>query len=198
MADGAITGCGLPNAGHGALPTRARFLDRDWFAGFGRAEKGATAVEFAMVALPLVMFLAGILELGMLFLMCASLENSTNNISRSIRTGTLQAGSSASDFKTSICNNLGWAQANCMSNLSVDVRTYNQFSDITLTTPITNGAIDPSLLQFQTGTPGSIVVVRAYYAWTLFFPNINSGLVRLGNGKALLVATTAFRNEPSH
>jgi Flp pilus assembly protein TadG len=167
-------------------------------AGFGRDERAATALEYAIIGLPFIMFLAAILELGIIFLMSATLENSTNNISRSIRTGGLQAGATAGDFKALICNNLGWGQTNCTANLQVDVRTYSQFSEIALNTPIKDGAIDQSQLQFQTGAAGSIVVVRAYYPWTLFFPNINSGLVRLGNSKALLVATTAFRNEPAH
>jgi len=146
-------------------------------------------VEFAIVALPFTALILGTIELGMIFLVATTLDNATQNMTRAIRTGAFQSsGGKADDLKTKICNNLGWLQGDCMSNLYLDVRTYGQFSDIVPVQPVTNGAFDPSKIQFQVGASGDIVVVRAFYLWTVFAPGVSSGLQTLSDGKTLVQA----------
>ena len=153
-------------------------------------------MEFAIVALPFTALILGTIELGMIFLVATTLDNATQNMTRAIRTGAFQSsGGKADDLKTKICNNLGWLQGDCMSNLYLDVRTYGQFSDIVPVQPVTNGAFDPSKIQFQVGASGDIVVVRAFYPWTLLTPTLEPGLPNLGASQRLLTATVAFRNE---
>ena len=65
-----------------------------------------------------------------------------------------------------------------------------------VTSPVANGQFQSSALQFNLGTAGDIVLVRAYYQWGLFTPFLNGGLQPLSNGSALIVSTIAFRNEP--
>ena len=165
---------------------------------FAQARDGASAVEFAMVAIPFLALLFGIIELAMIFLVSTSLDNATANASRTIRTGQLQVagGASASTFKTTICNNLGWLSATCGANLNVDVRTYNNFNDITLSDPIVNKTFNAGALTFQPGGPEDIVVVRSYYQWTLFTPLLSGAVEKLNGGKTLLTSTMTFRNEP--
>jgi len=45
---------------------------------FGRARQGATAVEFAFIAGPLLMLIFGILELALVFMMSTALESATS------------------------------------------------------------------------------------------------------------------------
>ena len=54
---------------------------------FTRADDGAAAVEFAFVAIPFLMLVFGIIELGLLFLVSMSLENALMTVDRGIRTG---------------------------------------------------------------------------------------------------------------
>ncbi|HYE47586.1 MAG TPA: TadE/TadG family type IV pilus assembly protein [Caulobacter sp.] len=154
-------------------------------------------MEFAFVALPFLTLLFAVLELGMVFLVSTTLQNAADAAGRKIRTGELQAsGGNAASFKESICADMSWLGSDCASNLTVDVRTFATFDDIAAANPVTNGAIDPTKVTWQPGDAEDIVLVRAYYTWTLFTPLLNSGLQTLSNGKRLISTTVTFRNEP--
>ena len=181
------------NAGrHGAQ--RATAL----IARFAHDRDGAAAVELALVATPFFMLLFGIIELALIFLVSSSLENATMEAARTIRTGQLQTGGSATAtaFKTAICNNFGWLQSDCSANLSVDVRTFATFQSVTAPQPVTNGVFNPAALTFTPGGPTDIVVVRAYYQWPLIAPLMDQALQQLSGGKVLITSTATFRNEP--
>ena len=178
--------------------SRARARLRGAIKSVIRSERGAAAVEMALVATPFFMLLFGIIEIGMIFLISASLENGMDMAARTIRTGQFQTGSTttAAAFKTSICNTFGWFQSDCVANLYVDVRTYSTFSSITTPNPVSNGSFNTASLSFTPGGPGDIVVVRAYYQWPLIAPFFDKALQQLNGGVALLTSTFAFRNEP--
>ena len=170
--------------------------------GFRRAQTGAAALEFAMVAAPFFALLGGVIELGLVFMAQITLDNAMATAARQIRTGQNVSAADAptqavqlNAFKDTICTNMQWMVADCKAHLSVDVRTYNQFQDVTLTSPIQNGVFNPGALKFDTGAANSIVVVRAYYQWTLFIPVMSQALQRTA-GKTLLTSVTTFSNEP--
>ncbi len=176
----------------------ARVRERRTGSSFLRARGGAAAVEMALVATPFFLLLFGILELGLVFLMSSTLENATAAAARTIRTGELQSGAAptAAAFKSAICNNFAFMQSDCASNLYVDVQTFSTFSSVTAPQPVKNGNFDPSVLQFSPGGPQSIVLVRAYYQWTMFTPLMSQAVQQLNGGKMLLTSTATFRNEP--
>jgi len=159
---------------------------------------GATAVEFAFIAMPFFMLLIGILELGLMFMASTTINAATQAEARLIRTGQFQAGGSTSmsDFKTALCNNMSWiSTSDCMANMSLDVRTFPNFAAISVPPPIVNGALDSNQLQFTPGASCDIVLVRVYYPWTLLAPVLEPGLPDLGSNKKLLTTAVAFRNE---
>lgn len=177
-----------------------RFLGR-----FGAHRRGSTAVEFAFVALPFLTLLFAVLELGMVFLVSTTLQNAADSASRKIRTGELQSsGGTPQTFKAAICADMAWLGSDCSSNLAVDVRTYTNFDSMAtqnaagnwvLAGPtVTNGVVQDG--SWDTGDAEEIVLVRAYYTWTLFTPLLNSGLATIGNNKRLISTTVTFRNEP--
>lgn len=170
---------------------------RSLFRRFVAARRGATAVEFALIAAPFLALMFGVLELGLVFMVSTTLDNATEAAARTIRTGQLQtAGGSANSFKTAVCNNMTWLGSSCSGKLTVDVRTFPKFADVAMSDPVTNGAIDPSKTNFTPGGSEDIVVVRAYYEWTLITPMLNAGLASLGGTKRLVYSTVTFRNEP--
>lgn len=169
---------------------------------FARARRGATAVEFSIVLVPFLMLLLGIVELALLFTGSVALDNAVQIASRKVRTGEMVTPSDSGQIETSrvafrdeICGAMGFLENDCKSKLSVDVRSETAFSDITLTDPVQDGVFDPGSLTFDTGGASSIVVVRAYYRWTLFAPLMNQALVRMP-GESLLTSVTTFRTEP--
>ena len=163
-----------------------------------RDDRGAIAVEFAMVALPFIFMIMAVFELALVFTVSTTLDSATAKAARQIRTGQLQTagGATATTFVAQICANLGWLESQCADNLSVDVRTFPSFQNVTTTTPVTAGVFQPGSLVFNMGNAGDIVMVRAYYQWTLITPFLNGGLQPLANGKKVITATTTFRNEP--
>ena len=165
---------------------------------FSRGRSGSTAVEFAMLALPFLGLLFGIVELGMIYLISTTLDNATTDAARQIRTGAVQTagGATAASFTTLVCNEMSWLGSNCAANLSVDVRTFATFSATDVADPITNGTFTKTSLMFQTGNSGDIVLVRTYYPWTLVAPFLDGSVARLSNNQTLIESATTFRNEP--
>ncbi|MEO8115283.1 MAG: TadE/TadG family type IV pilus assembly protein [Phenylobacterium sp.] len=164
-------------------------------ARFARAERGATAVEFALISLPLVTLLFAIIELVLVFTVTTVLETATETASRQIRTGEA-AGSSKAAFKTMVCNQMLWMQATCAADLTVDVRTFATFGAMAANQPLAPATFDPAATCWAPGQPGDIVLVRIYYKWPLITPLLSTALANAPGGVHLLNTTTAFRNEP--
>ncbi|MET3665417.1 TadE/TadG family type IV pilus assembly protein [Caulobacter sp. 1776] len=161
---------------------------------FVRAEQGATAVEFAIVAIPFLMLIFALLELGLVFLVSLTLESAVIDVGRTIRTGQVQTtGGTAASFKTAVCNKMNWLGATtCSGALQIDVRTFSDFA--TSNTSATNNTV-PTSMAWNPGAGGSIVLVRAYYTWPLITPLLQTGLQN-SSGKRVIYAATAFTNEP--
>lgn len=176
------------------LLDRARRRLAHTAGGFARAEDGATAVEFAFVAIPFLMLVFAIIELGLVFLVSLTLENAVMDVGRQIRTGQIQtAGGTASTFKTSVCNKMSWLGASkCSANLQIDVQTYSDYA--AGNTSASTGTV-PTTMNWNPGAAGSIVLIRAYYTWPLITPLLNTGLQN-SSGKRIIYAATAFTNEP--
>lgn len=173
-----------------------------WTARFLRHDRGAAAVEFALVAAPFLALLFGVIELGLVFMGSVTLDNATQAAAREVRTGQVISPSDAAGkstardtFRKKICAGMGWMESDCNSNLTVDVRTFSQFQDVTYSDPISNKTFNPGSVTFETGGPSDIVLVRAYYQWTLYVP-LMAGALEKTTGKALLTSVTTFRNEP--
>jgi Flp pilus assembly protein TadG len=165
------------------------------FGRLRRDRKGATAVEFALLALPFFALSGAILEVGLAFFAGQTLETAVERASRLIRTGQAQQSNfNANNFKTTICNDVS-TFLDC-SKLQIDVRTAATFDSIDLSSPLKNGQIDTSKFGFKPGGAGEIVVVRAFYEWPSFFNLLGFSLSETKSGAHLLSATDAFKNEP--
>jgi Flp pilus assembly protein TadG len=182
-------------------PHSSRLLAR-----FARAERGATAVEFGLVAVPVLVMMFGLLELALVFLVTTTLDTATQAAARQIRTGNFQisASNTRADFKTLVCNGMTWLSSKCTNDLWLDVRTFSDFNSLATVTPIDPTTfrpadpLHPTPTCFSAGQPTDIVLVRAYFEWDLFTPLLNNALENMGpgTGKRLISSTTAFRNEP--
>src|SRR5688572_10808777 len=69
-----------------------------------RDEDGATAVEFGMIATPFLLFVLGILGMGLYYLALISLEYGVESAARKIRTGEAEKSAlTVAGFKSLIC-----------------------------------------------------------------------------------------------
>ena len=160
--------------------------------------RGGEAIEIAIVGAPFIALVFAILELGLVFIVSTTLENATDEVTRQIRTGALQtSGGNTATLKAAICNEMSWLGTNCSANLNLDVRTFANFAGQSAPPdPVAGGVVDPVNFCWDPGGAGSVVLVRAYYTWTLILPVLNAGLKTTSSGKRLITTATSFRNEP--
>lgn len=162
-----------------------------------RAREGSVAVEFGMVALPFIMMIFSIMELGLVFVTDSVLENAAIETGRLVRTGQASArGMTAADFKASLCARMSIFSGDCASRATVDVRVIPQFA-VTPPDPMAGGTFSEAGLTYSNGNPGSLMLVRVWYRQPLLTTFLAQGLSRLNDGTVRLTATTSFRNEPA-
>lgn len=164
---------------------------------FGRDERGATLLEFALIAAPFFFLIFGVLEVCLVFIMSTVLEHAVSETSRPLRTGEAQeAGINEEQFRLSVCGEL-MGMLNCDGRLHIDVRTINAFSAAQMNTPLdADGNFDDGGFQYQPGGPNDIVAVRVFYEWDLITPWISQPLANMAGNRHLIQATAVFRNEP--
>ncbi|MDR3526375.1 MAG: pilus assembly protein [Rhizomicrobium sp.] len=162
-----------------------------------RARSGSAAIEFALVAPVFFVFLMGTIETGIIFLSNFVLQSATNDAARQIRTGQVALGGiTQAAFRQTICNEISPLMA-CDSNLQIDVETVATFNQAAITNPITaSNTLDPSLVNWQPGAVCSVVLVRAFYTYSVATPFLTPFLVNINSTQHLLTAAVAFRNEP--
>jgi Flp pilus assembly protein TadG len=175
---------------------------------FARHQKGAAAVEFALVATPFLALLFAIIEAALVFFAGQVLETAASDTGRMIMTGQ-GANWSVSDFQKQLCGTIqsdGTIQnptaINALfkcQNIGISVQTYSSFANAATgdaaAPPVANGNIDPANMPFSPGGPNCIVAVQLYYQWPIYVSLLGDSLANFGSGR-LLVATSVFRNEP--
>lgn len=168
---------------------------RRGLAGLLRRTEAATAVEFALIAVPLFAIIVAIFETCSLFVAQEVIQSATSKVARVIFTGKAQSTNmTATQFREMLCNE-ALALLQC-SRLYVNVESFGTFSAVRHLHPVTNGAIDTSKLHFTTGGPGDIIMVQTYYSWPMILGQFGLSVANLNDGGHLIVGTAVFRNEP--
>jgi Flp pilus assembly protein TadG len=202
LTDNAIPGCLWLAFGQGDLSI---FLDseaRGWRGHVGRAgaflcrRDGVAALEFGLIAIPFFLFVFGILEVALVFWAGFELENATAAAARLVRTRQAQTAAwSSSQLTAQLCGKVV-ILSNCGTAVRLNVQTFSTFAGIAAPSALDqNGAVRNDFA-YSLGDAGSIVLVTAYYEWTLTNPLTRAALANLRNGNYLLQASAAFRNEP--
>lgn len=157
---------------------------------FADNEAGATAIEFALVLPLLIAVIVGTVEIGLVGLVSNTLDNSVQAAARMIRVGDAGAPTTASEFATKVCSGMFESQASCQAKLAVSVRKFPDFAHAQL------AAADPPTGQFDKGSAGDIILVKATYQWPFFMPFFTLDFQQSGPTTVLLDARTTFKNEP--
>jgi len=167
-------------------------------ARFGRARQGATAVEFALLALPFFLLTFGLAEIAMIGFAQTSLDYAVSETARLIRTGQAQSSNmTAAQVKAQLCSKLtALIPMDCTNNLSLDVDKFTSFVSVTNPNPVQNGVFDSSGFGFDPGQQSDIVIVRSYYRWQVITPFFQGVFANVSGGQRILASTMMFRNEP--
>jgi Flp pilus assembly protein TadG len=168
---------------------------------FLRNRRGASAVEFALVAPMFLALVFAILETALYFFAGQLLEIGTQDTARLMYTNQAQGIMSQTQFKQNLCDRVS-ALLSC-GGIYVDVKSFSSFTAINssdLADPIDASGNFVNNFTYQSSNPGDTVVVRAFYQWPLFVTGLGYNIANIGRGtsssKRLLTATAAFRVEP--
>jgi Flp pilus assembly protein TadG len=172
-----------------------------------REESGATAIEFAIVAMPFVLLLFGLVSVCLFYFADFSMENATWQAARAVRTGQLQQSSGSYSgistnadrqkaLKKSFCDK-AFLFPDCNSKAVVIVQSNSGFGTISQPNCASNGVvIDQSLAAFNTGAASSVVLVTICYPWDFGGRLPLMSVSNLQGGALLMQSSAAFRTEP--
>lgn len=189
------------NRGIEARPRSARrcFL----FRRFARNSDGATAVEFALLAIPFLLVVFAILEAGVSIAVQQLLVNATDDVARQIRTGQVTTVSQSS-LKDMICERIQSLVTSGCPGLKVDLRTYTSYqqaaSQVVYVLP-DNVALEMDgnsgkALKAEIGGSSAKQTLRTFYFWPLMTNLMESSMSSANNsGKILLSASQTWQNE---
>jgi Flp pilus assembly protein TadG len=178
---------------------------------FRRSRAGSAAVEFALIAPVFFALLFAIIEVAIMFFASQVLETVCQDSARALMTGQAQTGAvsgCAVGGVASPCTQTTFQQYACSlvpalfnsgstcPGLYIDVESYSSFTNVTINSEIVSGAFQSGNMQYNPGGPGDTVVVRMFYQWPLFVTGFGFNISNLSGNKRLLVATSAFQNEP--
>lgn len=183
---------------------------------FLRNEDGTTAIEFAILGVPFLALLFGIVELAVIFFISSTTQHALESSAREIRTGELLGdGEGETEFKAKICTAMSGV-GDC-DNLRLDVVSTNtgKFSDLVLpaspTPAVCTGsaaeilaceeaaAAAPPVMpadNFSCTDGGEVVMIRVQYVHTLAIPSTLTKLSNSTGNTHVITHTTAFKNEP--
>jgi Flp pilus assembly pilin Flp len=172
---------------------------------FARDDRGVTAVEFGILALPFFTIIFAILETTMVFLAGQVLDGAVEDASRQIKTGQAQS-FEIDDFRALMCEYTFRLFGPDCSGVRVVVDVIDDFTSTeTATMPTTtceedeDGKVVCELdveEDYAPGAGGSVVQVTAYYRWPLVIALPYFNLANQPDNARLLAATRVFRNEP--
>ncbi len=174
-------------------------------------QRGTTAIEFAMVGLPFLMFAMSVTGLGLYWLATSQLNHAVSTASRQIRTGAAQReNKTVAEFKQLVCDTLT-NFIECNDKLQVHVQSYDEWADVQPINCIqsdgtglrpTGGSSTDSLTMSAGGASEVVMVTLCYewelaesMPWLLLAAKGTNNEPQLG-GAALIQASAIFRTEP--
>jgi len=165
---------------------------------FVGTQRGATAVEFALIAPPFLATLVAILEVTLFLFAQQVLQNAAVEAGRLFMTGQAQnAGTTQTQFQNQVCPMVS-ALFTCNS-LMINVQTYTSVGSASASAPAltfnAQGQVTNSW-SFNPGTPGELMVVQLIYEWPIISGPFGYVLPNLGNGHTEIMGVSAFRVEP--
>ncbi|MEL6361013.1 MAG: TadE/TadG family type IV pilus assembly protein [Pseudomonadota bacterium] len=168
---------------------------------FWRNRRGATVVEFAIIAPVFFGLTFSILEAGFYFFVTSAVDAANTKAARLIRTGqAVNGGRSKQQFYDEICKTVKFV-GDCSSRLTVDVARFNNFSDLAADTSNPTcadaSAADITNIPYDTGADRDIIRVRVCFIYDGFNPGVGLNLEKSADGKGRkMISTSIFRNEP--
>jgi Flp pilus assembly protein TadG len=164
---------------------------------FARAERGATAVEFALIAPAFLGLLIAILQTTIFLFAQQTLQTAALQAGRALMTGSGSTLTQTQFTNTKVCPII--QPLFTCSKLMVNVQSYADFAAANTSTPTltynANGSVS-NTWSYTAGAPGQVMVVQLIYQWSVVGGPLGFVLSNLPNGSAEVMGISAFRVEP--
>jgi len=175
-----------------------RSARRHWLKRFVRSNRGAAAVEFALVAPMLFALIFSTLEAGWLMTQSVMLDHAVDRSVRQIRIGTL-AGATVAQFRATVCA-AAVVLGNCESTLAIELIPITTAGDLPVDGARCVNRASPiaPVLRHNPGARSQTVFVRACFVTDPLTPFLGLAL-RMptdDTGAFRIISTSAFANEP--
>lgn len=164
-------------------------------ARFRAAERGTTAVEFALVAPAFLATLLALMQMALFIFAQQVLQNAATQAGRLFMTNQAQSDSQTA-FKNLICTTYLPYMFNCNS-LVVIVQSAASFSSTSTSAPaLYNNGQPVTTWTYSPGNPGEVMVLQLVYPWSVFGGPLGLTLANLPNSAREMMGISAFRVEP--
>ncbi|MEM9168510.1 MAG: TadE/TadG family type IV pilus assembly protein [Pseudomonadota bacterium] len=169
---------------------------------FARDRRGASAVEFSILAPVFLAMMMSTFEIGWFYFVNSTVDGATLGISRQIRTGQIQGGAGFSKnefFDEVVCPRLSYF-GDCSERVTAEVMLFDSFADLAIdnspTTCRDDNPEDVENIVVDPGTELQIVRVRICLIYRTLNPAIGLNLATTEGGERRVTSTYIFRNEP--
>lgn len=183
-----------------------RWAGTVWIQRFWRQRRGSTAVEFALILLPLVGLALVCLETAIMLFTGLVVQGGISAAARQIRTGIVQSAVVGVCPSGGVSSSVFSALASVISantfgvtvpNLTYDIRSFSSFAATQPPVLTFNSQGSPTNNCFDTGGANAIVAVRIAYNYSFITPGL---MALLGGTTATptvpFVYTVIIQNEP--
>ena len=170
---------------------------------FARDERGVTAVEFGILAVPFFTIILATIQTALVYLAAQVLDSALEDATRLVRTGQAQASVWDRDTLRNYMCGYTFNLFDC-SQIQLSVKVITDFNIVS--TPIQTCNTDPALgpltctwnalPPYDAGAKKEIVQVGAYYRYPLVIVLPYFNLKNQPDNYRLIGALRVFRNEP--
>jgi len=157
-------------------------------------QDGATAIEFALLSIPYVFLVVGIIEIAIMFAGASLLEGATNSAARLVRTGQIQdAADPEIAFRNALCQyTTAIVRCNEIVFESIPIESFLDADDLD---PVYDEDGNMESQGFDPGGSNDRVLIRVSYNYTMLTPFIGP-LLSGGDNIIQFMSTIVLQTEP--
>ena len=160
-----------------------------------RDREGSTAVEFALIGIPFVLMVIGIIEMALMFTAQSLLEASTAEAAREVRTGAIQQGGGEDTFTEVLC---GFAAVliPCeeIQYQVVALENFGEAEEFPDAEFDEDGNLEDQ--QFDAGGVSDVVMIRVAYTYPIKTPMMQLMLTNNNDSNRIMLSTIVLQTEP--
>lgn len=158
-------------------------------------EEGSTAVEFALVGIPFILMVIGIIEMALMFTSQSLLEASTSEAARQVRVGAVQQGGGEDVFQDALCD-FASVLIPCadIQYQVVSVDSFEEAGDFPDAEFDEDGNLEDQ--QFDPGGVSDVVMIRVAYKYPIKTPMMKLILTNNNDDSRILLSTVVLQTEP--